>query len=54
MCVYVDDVLADGYLEWLYALMDKRFVCKAPQYLSPECPIDYLGCLFSKLIMLSA
>lgn len=48
VCVYVDDLLADGYrpdLEWLYALMDKRFVCKAPQYLAPDSPIDYLGML---------
>ena len=25
--------------------MDKRFVCKAPQYLAPDSPIDYLGML---------
>lgn len=48
VCVYVDDLLADGFREdlvWLYELMDKRFVCKPPQYLSPENPIDYLGML---------
>ena len=46
LVLYVDDLMVDGYREdheWLYALMDKSFSCKAPQYLTEETPINHLG-----------
>lgn len=46
VCVYVDDLLADGFrkeIDWFYSLMDKRFACKPPQFLSPDNMIDFLG-----------
>lgn len=45
--VYVDDLLCDSFaqeISWFYDLLDKRFTCKPPQYLTETNPIDYLGC----------
>ena len=45
--VYVDDLLCDSFaqeISWFYDLLDKRFTCKPPQYLTEDNPIDYLGC----------
>ena len=46
LLVYVDDVLADGFLpdiEWIFDLMDKRFECKDADYLTNTTPLDYIG-----------
>jgi hypothetical protein len=45
--VYVDDLLCDSFAQeitWFYGLLDKRFTCKPPQYLTETNPVDYLGC----------
>jgi hypothetical protein len=45
--VYVDDLLCDSFAQeiaWFYQLLDNRFTCKPPQYLTEDNPIDFLGC----------
>ena len=44
--LYVDDVFMDGSeddINWLLDLINNRFKCKDPEWLTIDSPLDYLG-----------